>query len=46
MDVLVDVQINYWKEEMEIRAESLKIEIDKIKDSFIAKLDKINEDFK
>jgi hypothetical protein len=52
MDVHVDVQINYWKEEVEIRAESLKIEIDEIdiidkeKNSFIAKLDEIRQDFK
>ena len=27
----VDIQVNYWKDEIEVRAESLKSEIDKIK---------------
>ncbi len=42
----MDVQINYYKEEIEIRAESLKIEIDKIKDTLIQKFDKIKGCFK
>ena len=51
MNERLELQINYWKEVVEIRAESLKIEIDKndtidkIKKSFIAKLDKIRQDF-
>jgi hypothetical protein len=46
MEEHVDVQINYYKEEIEIRAESLKIEIDKIKDTLIKKFDKIKGCFK
>ena len=46
MDEHVDGRINYYKDEIEIRAESLKIEIDKIKDTLIAKLDRIKGDFK
>jgi hypothetical protein len=41
----VDVQVNYWKEEVEIRAESLKIEIDEIKESLFTKLEKVKIDF-
>ena len=46
MDEHVEVQINYWKEEVEIRAESLKIEIDQIKDNLIGELYRIKGDFK
>ena len=45
MNEHVDVQINYWKEEVEIRAESLKIEIDEIKESFISKLELIRLEY-
>jgi hypothetical protein len=41
----VDVLIGYCKDELDIRAESLKIEIDKIKDNFVNKLDEIKGDF-
>ncbi len=45
MNEHVDVQISYWKEEVEIRAESLKIEIDEIKEGFISKLDTIRLEY-
>ena len=34
MDEHVDVQVDYWKEEVEIRSESLKNEIDQIETNF------------
>jgi hypothetical protein len=42
---IIDVLIGYCKDELDIRAESLKIEIDKIKDNFVNKLDEIKGDF-
>jgi hypothetical protein len=45
MEESVDIQINYAKDEIEIRAESLKIEIDQLKEKFINKLDEIKNEF-
>lgn len=41
----VNVQIEYFKDEVEIRAESLKLEIDVMKNALIDKLDSIRLNF-
>ena len=41
----MDFQVNYWKNEIEIRSEPIEIEINKVKGLKMNDFDKIKEDF-